>query len=250
MTPSYIATNIEELLDSAPPYIQEIIQSDEINATTITLCKIYQIPVGSSLALSNIITLILIGALKPEDVVRALQDVLLLSPDIAYKLAEDLEKSILQKARISILGKPGGEVKTLVYEGEKTPDELRKEILDTTKRESGLVKDQTINTPTSPPPKKQVVLTPGSRSQLLEQLQLLGAIPDDEEVETRLDHLREQMAGLDKKEETTLDSNIALQEFMFGDKGRTTAPAEARAATYSKAPTKYNVDPYRETAEE
>lgn len=249
MNPSYIATNLGELLDNAPPEVHAIIQSDEINTTTAILGKIYKLPVGSYLALSNIISLILIGALKPEDVVRALQDILKLSQEDSYKLAEDLEKSILQKARISVLGNTDSDVKTLIFEGERTPDELRKEILDTTKRESGLVKDQSVIT-SSPSTKKQVILTPGSRSQLLEQLQLLGKIPNDEEVETRLEHLKEQMIKLNKKEENTLDSNIALQEFMFGEKGKATAPAEAKSATYSKAPTKYNIDPYRETAEE
>src|SRR3989338_1128110 len=116
MNPSYIATNLGELLDNSPPEVHAIIQSDEINSTTAILGKIYKLPVGSYIALSNIISLILIGALKPEDTVRAIVDILKLSQEDAYRLAEDLEKSILQKVRISVLGNTDGEIKTLIFD--------------------------------------------------------------------------------------------------------------------------------------
>ncbi len=244
MYPSYISKNIAELLRNAPPDIAQILKGDEVGKTTAILGKIYKIPVSSYVALSNIISFILIGALKPEDVLHALEDIVKVTPEDAYKLAQDLEKSILEKARIKILGKDDGDMVTLSFDDTRTPDELRKEILDTTKRESALTKEQSSSD--RAPVKKQVVLTPGSRSQLLEQLQVLGSIPNDEEVETRLSHIQEQISSIDKGENRNLDTNVALQEFMFGDKGDTVASAEARAASYSKAPTRYNVDPYRE----
>ena len=37
---------------------------------------------------------------------------------------------------------------------------------------------------------------------------------------------------------------------MFGEKGKTTVTPVAKVATYSVAPTRYNLDPYRETAED
>lgn len=249
MNPSYIAKNLDELMENAPQEIQNLILGDEITNTTAILGKVYKIPISSYIALSNIISFILIGALKPEDVIRALVDVLKLPQDDAYKLAQDLEKSILEKARIKILGKNDVDMVTLSFDDTRSPDELRKEILDTTKRESGISKEQVAEQPTTQP-KKPTVLTPGSRSQLLEQLQILGNIPNDEEVETRLGHIQEQISSMDKESERNLDNNYALEGFMFGEKGNTLAPVDVKSASYSKAPTKYNVDPYREVPTE
>ena len=70
---------------------------------------------------------------------------------------------------------------------------------------------------------------------------------NEERYVRRLNKIKEQIASIDSKGDTrALDSNIALQEFMFGEKGNTVAKAESKSATYSTAPTKYNVDPYRE----
>ncbi|MDB5259925.1 MAG: hypothetical protein JWN37_156 [Candidatus Nomurabacteria bacterium] len=250
MNLSYIATNIDELINQASPEIQGMLSSGEINSVTATLGKIYKLPMTSYVPLSNIISFILIGALQPSDVMRALEEILKMSPDDARNLAGDLDKSILEKARISILGKgTNPEIKTLVFEGVRSPDELRKEILDNTNREA--VKPNNPNP--NPQAKKTTVLTPGSRSQLLEQLQLIGSIPKDEEVDARLNHIKEQINKIDaeKKEgENTLDNNVTLENYMFGDDGNKVVDAKLKSASYSKAPTKYNVDPYREVAEE
>ena len=114
--------------------------------------------------------------------------------------------------------------------------------MDTTKRDSGLNKNQS-----SPLQKKPTVIALGSRSQLMEQLQVLSSIPNDEEIEERLKHIQEQIGAIKKKEEEdSLDSKIALKSFMFGEKGKTVADPTVNRSTYSVAPTKYNVDPYRE----
>ena len=85
---------------------------------------------------------------------------------------------------------------------------------------------------------------------MLEQLQLLDSIPNDEEIGTRLEHIKEQLAALNTEESPELENRVALQEFMFGEKGATQVEAAEKSATYSKAPVKYNVDPYRETVGE
>lgn len=240
-TPSYIAQNQDELFDNAPSYIQDLILNGELDSTTITLAANYKIPIGKQVALSNIISFILIGALQPDDVVQALQDLIELTSEEAIHLATDLEHSILEKARISLF-KKSGDVKTLEFQGVRSKEELRKELLDTTKRESALEKNQG-----TPAGKKTTVLAPGSRSQLIEQLQVLSSIPNDEEITERLKHIQEQISSIKKKEEEdSLDSKIALKSFMFGEKGRTIADPTINRATYSVAPTKYNVDPYRE----
>lgn len=244
-TPSYIKTNLEELFDNASPDIQNLIHGDDVDQATVTISANYHIPVGSQTALSNVISFILIGALEPGDVVQALQDLVGVTSEDAVKIATDLEHSILEKARISLFTKTDGEVKTLEFQGQRTKEELRKEILDTTKRESGLEKSQATQAP-----KKPSVITPGSRSQLLEQLQVLGTIPNDEEIAERLSHIQEQINAIKKQEEdNSLESNIALKSFMFGEKGKEVATPQAKPATYSIAPTEYNVDPYREVIE-
>lgn len=245
-TPSYIATNLEELFDNAPTYIQEIIGSGEVDESTITLSNNYKIPVGSQTALSNVISFILIGALQPDDVVQALQDLVDVDSEVAIHIATDLEHSLLEKARISLFKKADGEIKTLEFQGQRSKEELRKEILDTTKRESGIEKNQATQAL-----KKTSVISPGSRSQLIEQLQVLGTIPDDEEIATRLAHIQEQISSIKKQEtDNSLDSKIALKSFMFGEKGKTVADPSITHATYSVAPTQYNVDPYKEIVED
>ncbi len=247
-TPSYIATNLEELFENAPATIQDLIHDGEVDLVTITLSTNYSIPTGSQTGLSNLITFILIGALQPNDVLEALQDIVGVTSEDAVKIATDLEHSILEKARISLFTKTSGEVKTLEFQGQKSKEELRKEIMDTTKRESGIEKNQ--STSLKPAAKKPSIITPGSRSQLLEQLQILGTIPNDEEIAQRLSHIQSQISAIRKQEEdNTLDSNIALKSFMFGEKGKETATPTLRPATYSTAPTEYNVDPYRESSE-
>lgn len=245
--PPYIASNHEELFDTAQEAIQNLILDGEVDSTTVTLASNYKIPVSKQTALSNIICFILVGAIMPDDVVQALQDLVEVTSEDAIKIAEDLEHSILEKARISLFNKEKPEVKTLEYQGEKTKEELRKALLDTTKRESGLNKNQAKGTD----PKKTTVIAPGSRSQLLEQLQVLSSIPNDEEITDRLKHIQEQIGAIKKQEEDhSLNSKIALKSFMFGEKGKDTADPNLIRPTYSVAPEKYTIDPYREMSEE
>ncbi len=240
----YSNINIKELVGQAPEHILEIIGSGEIGKATVTIASQYDIPVGRQVALSNVITYVLLGAVLPDDVVQALIDLVEVDEATATKIASDLNTSIFQKVR-NLLMNQGEEIKTLEYQGEKSKEELRKEIMDTTKRESGLNKAQS-----SPQTKKTTVLAPGSRSQLLEQLQVIGSIPDDEEIGERLKHIQEQISSIKKQEDdNTLKSNIALKSFMFGEKGKEAVTPTLRPATYSVAPKEYNVDPYREMPE-
>ena len=269
MYPSYIAKNIDDLLDEAPPYIQELLEGDEIGKTVVILGKIYKIPVDAYVNLSNIISFILIGALKPEDVTQALVELVKVTPDDAVKLAQDLDKSILEKARIKILGKPATDMVELTFQEGRSEEDLRKEIMDTTKRESALTKEQVtvpnasdnvaVAGPEAMPANASTSINtiegktstaPGSRMRLMEQLQVLDAIPDDEEIADRLAKIQEHLSSMDgEKEVQDTSSTIPLQNYMLGEKSDKMIEAEVKEATYSKAPTKYNVDPYRETAE-
>jgi hypothetical protein len=247
MSQVHIAENTKELFDSSSDDIKKLIKGGEVKSVTTILGQKYNLQISVYVRLSNIIGFILIGALDPKDSVVALEEALSLSKEDATKLAQDLETGILQKARNMMLGKKEEPVATLEFKGVKSQDELRKEIMDTTKRESALMKPQISGIPK----KTANVITPGSRSQLLEQLQILGSIPKDEEIEERLKHIQDQISSIKKTEEdNSLKSNIALKSFMFGDKGKDTAPAIQKTATYSVAPTRYNLDPYREVAED
>lgn len=246
MEQSYIAQNEKELFESASAEIKTLIKGGGVKEATMSLGQRYKLPIGLYIRLSNIIAFIIIGAIDPKNAVLAIKENLGLSEEEATNLAQDLENGILEKARAITLGKPEEEVAVLEFSGKRTPEELRKEIMDTTKRESALVIPQTSGIP-----KKPSVITPGSRSQLLEQLQILSAIPNDEEVEARLSHIQEQINSIKKVEDTNvLESNIALKSFMFGEKGTTTAPAILKTSTYSVPPTRYNLDPYREVSED
>ena len=248
-TPSYIATNIGELYKSTPPHIIELINDNETRISVITLSNAYNIPENNRTALSNIILFILIEALQPANVIQALQELVEVSSEDAMKIATDLENGILKKANIPLFKKAEEEIKTLDFTGVASASELRQQILEKTKRDSGLLKSQTIPVGQSKntPDKKLVILKPGSRTQLLEQLQILGTIPNDDEISVRLAHIQEQISLMKKEEEdTSLESKIALKSFMFGEKGKAVADAAVSKATYSVPPTKYNVDPYRE----
>jgi hypothetical protein len=249
MNSSYITTDKEELknlFDQIPDGVKTLIKGGDVKSESTVLGQKFNLAIGKYVMLSNIITSILIGALEPRNVIPALKEILEISQEDATKLAQDLESGILNKARNITLGKQDEPVAVLEFKGPKTQDELRKEIMDTTKRESALMKPQTSGIP-----KKTSVITPGSRSQLLEQLQILSAIPNDSEVEARLNHIQEQINSIKKVEENnTLDSNIALKSFMFGEEGKSTVEATLKTATYSVAPTRYNLDPYREISEE
>jgi hypothetical protein len=243
-TPSYIANNLDELFEKASVEIQDLISDGEIEEATKTLSAAYKIDTAHQTPLSNIISFILIGAIDGDDVVQALQDLVEVSLDDAIHIATDLEHGILEKAHISLLKKSDGAIATLEFQGDKSKTELRKEILDTTKRESALAKS-----PVEGAAKKPMVIKPGSRSQLLEQLQVLGTIPNDEEIASRLSHIQEQITALKKEEEdSSLNSRIALKSFMFGEKGKATADPTIKT-TYSVPPTRYTVDPYREVDE-
>lgn len=242
-TPSYIAINLKELYGNAPRDILALIEGGEVDSVTATIGKIYKLPMSSFIPLSNIITFVLIGAILPENTVRAIVDMLGLSEEEALRLAQDLEKSIFEKARVKVLNKSPKDMVTLTFQEERSPDELRKEILDTTKREPIVSGEQPAQLLSA-----AAASQTGTRSQLMEQLQILGQIPDDEEVANRLKKIQEQVAQIQVKEKEVI---------LAGEDNENERPPaiqiaipQVKSATYSRAPTKYNVDPYREVAEE
>ena len=255
MNPSYVDPNFGELYSNAPEYIQELIHGEEVNNATAVLGKLYKLQITQYTQLSNLISFILVGALKPEDAVRGIMDMLLLPEEQAINLAKDLDKTILERARIKILGKAPTDMVTLTFKEGRSPDELRKEILDTTKRgplvdtaQPATPQAATIAPYEQPKAASKPNLIPGSRSALMDQLKLLDDIPNDDEIAERLKKIQQQIAS-GSAEDRTLDPAIPLQTIMPKDGVSTPVEAVPRP-TPGKSPTKYSVDPYREVVEE
>ena len=237
---------LSELFEQSDPEIKKIIQGDELDKITTSLGELHKISIDNYVPLKNIIVLVLLGALHPEDIVSSLKESLQIDETSARSISSDLDKTIFEKVRTSYVDKEekNDGIKNITV-GEKTEkDALREQIVDKTKRESAITKSPIKNLP---PTKKTIVQ--GSRNQLLEQLQILESIPKDEDVEARLKHIKDQIETIDgaKEEQRSLSQEASE---IIAKVGETVMNPETKAATYSKAPTHYNVDPYREVAEE
>jgi hypothetical protein len=150
METPYIISNTEELkklFEQSSLNVKTLIKGGELKNTATVLGQKYKLAIGNYIVLSNIITYVLIGALDPKNVVLAIKDLLSLPEEDATTLAQELETSIFEKARTITLGEDTEKVKKLEYKGERTPDELRKELLDTTKQASALKIPQTSGVP-------------------------------------------------------------------------------------------------------
>lgn len=264
MNPPYLAKDPQALIDAAPVFVQDLIDSGEIETLATSLGEKYKVAIDHYTALANVISFIIIGAIPPEHAIDAFQDIVGLNEADAKALVAELESGIFKKVRDTTLGKTSKDdaVVTLAFEkgnkGDKKTEELRKEILDTTKRESGITKNQAK--PDQTKPKGPPQAASGSRNQLLEQLQILGTIPNDEEVESRLKHIQEQIAELQTKESekqtiTTTSGEVVVttklvKAYDFGEDADKAVKARTKTASYSTAPTHYNVDPYREVSED
>ncbi|MDQ5962793.1 MAG: hypothetical protein QG653_600 [Patescibacteria group bacterium] len=241
---SNLQAKIQEFFQRATPEVQELLLSDEVNKASAVLGKLYALPISKYVPLKNIITFLLLGIIEPKDAVEELQKDLEVDAEVATKIAQDMDKTILQKARVALMGEEVGEVKVLKIAGkdeETNKEELRKVILDTTKRESAIEKSPVKEGER----RAKKILVKGSHSELVEQLNLLGSIPDDEEIRARLENIKSQMKVV-VEEEPPKPVPKELENLLSGG-GQKIVPPKARVATYSVAPTSYNIDPYRET---
>lgn len=240
---SALQAKIQEFFQRATPEIQGLLVGDEVNKAAAVLGKLYSLPVSKYVPLKNIITFLLLGITEPKDAVSEIEKDLGVDEETATKIAKDMDKTILQKARVALMGEDVGEVKVLKVgkDEEANKEELRKVILDTTKRESALEKS-----PVKEGERRQKkIIVKGSHSELVEQLNLLGSIPDDDEIKSRLENIRSQIKTVVEEEEKPMPVPKELENMLSGGGKKVVAP-QARPATYSVAPTSYNIDPYRE----
>ncbi len=231
--------NVSELQDyfaNAEPEIKVFLASDELEKSVAVLGESHGLQISKYLALQNVVTLLLIGALKPEGAVDSLKEHLEITDSAAYLLAKDIDASILQKVRMSIFGKTEGEIKEIKL---GNPDEKRESLRAQIAQE--------INKNPTPPEKDDSRKVPTmSRNDLMEQLGLLEKIPNDEDVEKRMAIIKDQLEKIKKEEE--VQEKEQEKEILLKPK-EIVVTAEPKMAPYSEAPTHYNVDPYKETVE-
>ena len=241
---------ILEAFDNAPQVIKDLILNKEEEASAVWLGEKYKLHIDSLVHLKDLIVLILLGQISTEEVFTVMTKELKIDDITAYSIAEDLDKTIFQKARIAVLGKelakPKDEVKTIKLgeNGDSNKENLREQITNINKR------DPTANRATFgkfDDGKKLIVN--GSRDQLMEQLEILGTIPTDDFVEGRLKDIKEKIGSINKKIEEQSEITDTAKEF-FDEVGNMVVEPTPRVAPYSKAPIHYNVDPYRELSEE
>ena len=183
--------NVSELQDyfaNAEPEIKVFLASDELEKSVAVLGESHGLQISKYLALQNVVTLLLIGALKPEGAVDSLKEHLEITDSAAYLLAKDIDASILQKVRMSIFGKTEGEIKEIKL---GNPDEKRESLRAQIAQE--------INKNPTPPEKDDSRKVPTmSRNDLMEQLGLLEKIPNDEDVEKRMAIIKDQLEKIKK----------------------------------------------------
>lgn len=234
----YTVEQLHEYFLQSPPEVQEILLSDDLDTTSTVLGKLYKLPVDKFLVLKNIITLILLGLIKPENVTEEIQKQISIDEKTTNSLVKDLNDSILQEARMKIFHEEGVEVKKLEIKNStpSTTDALREEIMSKTKVESAINKApaEVFTMPTKE--KKPVPLIVGSHDQLLDQLNVLETIPKDDEVEDRLSKIRQQVESLQQK-------TLAEEEVVSK---KEEAPVVVPVPHKPIFPEHYNIDPYRE----
>jgi hypothetical protein len=260
------AIDLKQLFSQAPKEVQDYFLAGEIDSAVAILGKIHKLPIGSYLGLKNVITLVLLGVVEPEKTSETIETHCGITRDVADALTQDIDRAIFEKVRISVLGKKTPGVKQLLVTNSEEPHkiDLRKELLDTTHLGSNNTDAATKGSgvPDTATDKvaqgvfgssrigstRTITLQPGSRSQLLEQLHMLETIPNDEEVEARLTTIKEQIASIESKKAATQEqvSISAEKDQSVEDSKAYIVSAKEHPATYSKAPTSYNVDPYRE----
>lgn len=238
-----IGEQLHEYLLQSPPEVQEILLSDDLDTTATVLGKLYKLPIDKFVVLKNVITFILLGIIKPEEVMEEIQKNFSFERETARSLAKDLDASILQKTRIKLSEVEENEVKTLQVKNSNptTTDVLREEIMSRTRMESAI--NKTPNEVLTMPTQERPIITPmaGSHDQLLEQLEILGNVPKDEEVEARLSKIRLQVEDIQKSTTVAEKKEDEIQE--------ADAIAFASSPHPPIFPKEYGVDPYREMAD-
>jgi hypothetical protein len=235
---------LNTILQNASPEVQKVILEGHIDQETITLGEKYALRVDETVALKNIILLTLLGVIPTNEVEESLSKDVHLQKETMLALLHDIDSGIFEKARISLFGQEheeGQEMRTITLGDDAEKDALREQIMAKTERESA-IKTSPIENLAKPPQEsedKKPNEIPGSRNELLEQLNVLNTIPTTEEVEERLSKIRAEIAHIEEEKVTT----TATEDTSSPEQPMATMAPEKEKINF---PTHYNIDPYRE----
>lgn len=224
---------ITKLYTKAPESIRNFITSKELDDAIIDIALLNKVNISNYAPLKNAAILVLLGATEPNDVENALEKTMSLSHDAAHTLTQALNTTIFERARGIVL-KGDTEVRAIKVAGSGEENKgLRNTIIDATKTPS-------INNPKATLGTQNAISSePGSRTELMVQLELIGQIPKDEDVKDRLEKIRAQLQKANEGEVNTVSKPIDTTEQVSEE-----APIKA----HQYFPKEYAVDPYRELA--
>lgn len=228
-----ISIDFEKAFQEAPEELQRYITSSAFEDDIQNLAISEKLPPESFQPLKNIVFAILLNVAESYEFRDPIQETFSVTEKTANKIIEDINTLVERIIEDMLDASNEVEVKNLSVEGESTSKDLRTTLLQ--KDEAS---DPVKKTSTTPQQKTLV----GSRSMLMDQLALIGQIPKDEDVLTRLNRIQEQLRK-SEEEKKKLDEEIKARE-------------QKEKYKHALVPTKtvprrvYDVDPYREQVEE
>lgn len=228
------STDFEKAFQNTPEELQKYIISSAFDDDIQNLAISEKLPPESFQPLKNIVFSVLINVAEAYEFRSAIEENFSLTEKTADKIIDDIN-TLVEKVIEGILDKSNEiEVKDIAVPGDSTSTDLRTTLLQ--KGEPAA-----LNGAKSPAPVTQKTFV-GSRSMLMDQLSLIGQIPKDEDVMTRLNKIKEQLRK-GEEEKKKLDAEIKAREekekYKHALKPTTTVPRKV-----------YDIDPYREQVEE
>lgn len=242
------------LLEAAPEETRAFILGGDFDASILGITNKHALTVDEAVKVKNIALLTLLGAIPTDEVASALIQDVPLSGIAFEKLLRDIDSSVFEKVRISLFGEKheeGRVVKKITLGNEEGREALREQIMMNAESAlkvspiKGYVPPQNktleVKQAGQEPAKKESSITPsGSRSELLERLNILDTIPTNEEIQERLTNIRSkiiQVEQVKKQREEQASTTPAIVNDKKDEKPKLVFP------------TRYSVDPYREPTE-
>lgn len=221
--------DIQSAFDESPESLQDYILSEKFDDDIQELAISEKLQPESFQVLKNVATMVILGVAEPFEFDTILAESLIITDKTAHNIVQKITELTERVIENMLDTGADTEVKTITIAGDNDKKDLRSTILDSNKL---------AETPQVAPQKTFI----SSRSMLMEQLALIGQIPKDEDVMTRLNKIKEQLRkGEDEKKK--LDQEIKAREekekYKHALKPTNTVPRKV-----------YDIDPYREQVEE
>lgn len=216
----------------APEAIRTFVTSRELDELIIEIAMNNNIAISNYTALKNAAILVLLNVTDRGQLARVLKKLLEISEEESEKISEEINTTVFNRARGIIL-QGDTEVRKIEVQADGTlagTGDLRNTIIEASK--SSAINNVPVETLT---PHTKNIAIPGSRTELLEQLELVGQIPRDEDVAERLEKIHAQLESIKQKE--------AEQEASYSDNSQTEGTQNKPKPYFPK---EYAIDPYRE----